>query len=222
MHRPTDRIDEVAQAICIHVGWDKTLAVEVVERLADYNFDTVIDEHVAQQNEFRAAFVAEYCTCYGCGTYIGYETDRRERPNIIRSLSYEDQEKYRHLCDDCRIKEFPELHKPLPPCDLCGSLPSKYVGLNTCLCPACNTTENKRENRRVYNQNNRTHKLGLQSTLTLSEWLEILEKHNYMCAYCKNQPFEEMDHVIPVHLGGGTIASNVVPSCSNCNQSKRY
>lgn len=37
------------------------------------------------------------------------------------------------------------------------------------------------------------------------------------CIYCDG-PFEEMDHVIPVGLGGHHVISNVAPSCAPCNR----
>ena len=37
------------------------------------------------------------------------------------------------------------------------------------------------------------------------------------CIYCDG-PFQEMDHLIPVGLGGHHVISNVAPSCAPCNR----
>ena len=62
------------------------------------------------------------------------------------------------------------------------------------------------------------------NTLTSKEWLDILEAHNYRCAYCdiefevENMPTK--DHVIPLSKGGHNTKENVVPSCRSCNSKK--
>ena len=58
-------------------------------------------------------------------------------------------------------------------------------------------------------------------TLTRAQWIEIKEKYNHKCAYCHRQMTRlEMDHVIPLSLGGMHTAENVVPACRTCNASK--
>ena len=47
----------------------------------------------------------------------------------------------------------------------------------------------------------------------------IMERDNYICAYCGNAA-DEMDHVVPRHLGGLDIPSNLVAACSRCNNLK--
>jgi hypothetical protein len=72
---------------------------------------------------------------------------------------------------------------------------------------------------RININNNRTRELGLPSTLRLDEWLLILARFNYKCAYCGGK-FESLDHIVPVCQGGGTTAVNVVPACRPCNNRK--
>lgn len=62
------------------------------------------------------------------------------------------------------------------------------------------------------------------ATLTADEWREIMEQHDYHCAYC-GKPFSEslpvtQDHVIPLSKGGNHTKDNVVPACKPCNSSK--
>ena len=62
------------------------------------------------------------------------------------------------------------------------------------------------------------------NTLTAEEWLDILEKHNYRCAYCgiefdcENLPTR--DHIIPISKGGNNTKDNIVPACKSCNAKK--
>lgn len=63
------------------------------------------------------------------------------------------------------------------------------------------------------------------NTLTAQEWADILEAHNYRCAYCdvefevENMPHR--DHIIPISKGGDNIKENVMPACKSCNSRKR-
>lgn len=46
-----------------------------------------------------------------------------------------------------------------------------------------------------------------------------------ICHYCgKKFPPEEltMDHIVPLSRGGRSTKGNIVPSCRNCNQEKKY
>jgi 5-methylcytosine-specific restriction endonuclease McrA len=57
-------------------------------------------------------------------------------------------------------------------------------------------------------------------TITMPEWLAILDEHNHACAYCKSSGLPlEIDHVIPLSKGGKHCPSNIVPACKPCNSS---
>jgi len=62
------------------------------------------------------------------------------------------------------------------------------------------------------------------NTLTAKEWEDILEKHNYRCAYCgiefdcENLPTK--DHVMPISKGGNNVRENIIPACKSCNSKK--
>ena len=47
----------------------------------------------------------------------------------------------------------------------------------------------------------------------------VMERDKYTCVYCGN-PAEEVDHVIPQHLGGHDYPSNLVAACKRCNYIK--
>ena len=75
------------------------------------------------------------------------------------------------------------------------------------------------ERRRVQSALFKSRARGSVSTLTLAEWLGILEHFDYKCAYCKGS-FKVIEHIIALKHGGGTVATNVVPSCYECNAKK--
>lgn len=56
-------------------------------------------------------------------------------------------------------------------------------------------------------------------SLSAQDWAEILDRNDYRCSYC-GDPWEEVDHVLPVKLGGPLSYWNVTPSCKRCNQRK--
>lgn len=109
-------------------------------------------------------------------------------------------------------------------CGLCGSsylrLPESYHtgAFDVGVCKSCKT-QHQKENSRLSANLNRTTKANLPSTLTLSEWLAILDAHDHSCAYCGGD-FEAIEHVIPVAQGGGTTSDNCVPTCKSCNSKK--
>ena len=65
----------------------------------------------------------------------------------------------------------------------------------------------------------RVRKLGNGAGLTKGEWEQILIDHDYKCAYCED-PYEHLDHILPVSKGGPHLKDNVQPLCSWCNSMK--
>ena len=62
------------------------------------------------------------------------------------------------------------------------------------------------------------------NTLTFKEWLDILKKYHFKCAYCGKEfdlfTIPERDHIIPISKGGNNIKENIIPACRNCNARK--
>jgi hypothetical protein len=77
----------------------------------------------------------------------------------------------------------------------------------------------RREANAVKRHNERAIEAGCQATLTITQWINTLDYYEWRCAYCEG-PYEELEHRIPIILGGGTIAINCVPSCRPCNRTK--
>lgn len=61
---------------------------------------------------------------------------------------------------------------------------------------------------------------GREATLTLEEWNDAIKHFNGMCAYCKEEKYDVLEHFVPSCLGGGTTANNCVPACNSCNSKK--
>lgn len=60
--------------------------------------------------------------------------------------------------------------------------------------------------------------------LTKAERQQVYEKYDGRCAYCGEKlEYEDMqvDHLIPLRLGGADDMSNYMPSCRTCNHYKR-
>ena len=75
------------------------------------------------------------------------------------------------------------------------------------------------EARRAGKQRKRARRYGLRAELECHQWLYLLAAWRGRCAYC-GQPFETMDHIVPLANGGGTTKTNVVPCCHECNRAK--
>jgi len=64
---------------------------------------------------------------------------------------------------------------------------------------------------------------GIDATLTLVQWVEILHNSQGICFYCTTfvgYRSLTLEHVTPLAKGGGTTAENVVAACLPCNVSK--
>lgn len=60
--------------------------------------------------------------------------------------------------------------------------------------------------------------------LTKKERQQVYEKYNGHCAYCgKELDIKDMqvDHMIPLRLGGADDMTNYMPACRQCNHYKR-
>lgn len=88
-----------------------------------------------------------------------------------------------------------------------------------------NKTETGKANNQRGNIKRRAKFKEIINTLTFDEWLNILKKYKYRCAYCgkKFDLFDRptRDHIIPLTKGGDNIKENIVPACQSCN-SKKY
>ena len=82
----------------------------------------------------------------------------------------------------------------------------------------------KKQNRQRANDydKRRYHRLRASGgDMTEDEWSEIVKRYDHRCLCCGKQgePLD-LDHVIPVSLGGRHEAENVQPLCGRCNRIK--
>jgi 5-methylcytosine-specific restriction endonuclease McrA len=101
-------------------------------------------------------------------------------------------------------------------CPVCGKRTMEWTykfACNECYvrCPEQST---------VAYHNYRAQDMGLPATLTVIQWLQTVKHFNSMCAYCLRKPYTDLEHYIPLTLGGGTTASNCIPACRECNARK--
>src|SRR5260221_3648774 len=72
----------------------------------------------------------------------------------------------------------------------------------------------------VSGNNTRSKREGATGIITEQEWIFILEKHEYKCASCREQRKLEIEHVVPIKLGGANVVENIQPLCHRCNMRK--
>lgn len=85
-------------------------------------------------------------------------------------------------------------------------------------CSQCYAPERKHELRRVTANLRRAQKEGAPATLTIKQWIHILDHFNWKCAYC-SRDFQVLEHIVSV-THAGTTALNCVPACLACNRHK--
>jgi 5-methylcytosine-specific restriction endonuclease McrA len=79
------------------------------------------------------------------------------------------------------------------------------------------------ERTRVRNRNRRARRVGAEGTHTLEEVLCLLDSQDNKCACCQVELTEEtreLDHVMPLILGGTNSIENLQWLCQFCNSSK--
>lgn len=111
-------------------------------------------------------------------------------------------------------------------CSICGG--NRYTFVNRTntqgqkasdVCHLCNGSILKTVNR----HNNRARNRGLIATLTCAQWIEILQKSEGYCIYCKeHEGCDQLtpDHIVPISKGGANSADNIVAACFFCNSGK--
>lgn len=66
----------------------------------------------------------------------------------------------------------------------------------------------------------RAKRIGQAASLTFDEWAETLSYFNLRCAFCQTEPYEVLEHFIPIIHGGPSSVFNCVPACETCNAMK--
>lgn len=87
-------------------------------------------------------------------------------------------------------------------------------------CPLCRIQDRNREHHTVITALSCARKHNAPATLLLEEWMQTLQDHKGLCAYCNIRPYQVLEHFIPLP-NGGTVRYNCVPACKSCNGAKR-
>lgn len=66
----------------------------------------------------------------------------------------------------------------------------------------------------------RARKIAANGSFTGAEWLELLSRSGYVCAYCGGPGPLEADHRVPLARGGTNFIDNILPACRSCNGRK--
>lgn len=73
----------------------------------------------------------------------------------------------------------------------------------------------------IANHRVRARRAGLLATLTVAEWMTLVEQCGYRCLACGDQPDTlSIGHVIPHSRGGPLTRDNVQPLCMPCNRAQ--
>jgi 5-methylcytosine-specific restriction endonuclease McrA len=81
--------------------------------------------------------------------------------------------------------------------------------------------EEVREYRRVAVRNRRARRNYVEGKITTAEWEELKDKYGNKCLRCGRTDAKlELDHVVPLALGGKHSIENAQPLCRSCNASK--
>lgn len=76
------------------------------------------------------------------------------------------------------------------------------------------------ELRRVYRRNRRAREENAAGSHTVGDIKAICRKQRHLCFYCKMKKIEEIDHFIPLKMGGTNYPDNLRATCRSCNRRK--
>ena len=71
------------------------------------------------------------------------------------------------------------------------------------------------------NQKQKARKLLLPNTLTIIQWEIIKNDFSNRCAYCGKEKPLAQEHFLALSKDGEYTTNNIIPSCRNCNSSKK-
>jgi 5-methylcytosine-specific restriction endonuclease McrA len=78
------------------------------------------------------------------------------------------------------------------------------------------------EKRRINQNRRRVRKVGNGGIHSIQEWNNLINFYGKICLSCGSKPKRlEIDHVVPLALGGSDFISNIQPLCKRCNSKKQ-
>lgn len=156
----------------------------------------------AQCRECRHAYTATHRE--------GHREDEKERARLWRTGNAERHRQYTKNWiskNSERVKEYKQVYRSTN-FEKIREFSKKWKGLNW-------------EKVLTWSRTRRAKKKGNGGTITATEWQSVLEKYSNKCLYpgC-NRTDIQMDHVVPLALGGTHTIDNVQPLCKHHNNSK--
>jgi 5-methylcytosine-specific restriction endonuclease McrA len=83
-------------------------------------------------------------------------------------------------------------------------------------------TDWKETVRVIVSQNYRAKRRNLSSRVYTLEWEVVLAKCGYRCVKCGETDWLQMDHIIPLKLGGAHSRFNIQPLCQWCHKARSH
>lgn len=78
-----------------------------------------------------------------------------------------------------------------------------------------------RQRTQVHSNHQRALRIGRESSFHWIDWVDVLERFHYRCAYCgAGDCLLDVEHIEPVFCGGKNIVGNIAPACRPCNAQK--
>lgn len=73
---------------------------------------------------------------------------------------------------------------------------------------------------RAIRHRRRAREVAAEGSFTSREWLELVERHGWRCAYRGEGGPLQPDHRTPLSRGGTNFIENILPACRLCNLRK--
>lgn len=77
-----------------------------------------------------------------------------------------------------------------------------------------------KDKRRVIDHNYRARIRGAEGSLTAEVMNKVFAIYGKICLKCGSDKSIEIDHVVPLSLGGSNLFENLQPLCKSCNSAK--
>lgn len=150
--------------------------------------------------------------CYACGLFL--PLDR----------FYKDSRRWngvRNICKECdHRRRYPESTKSGPTVRVVYASKSEKARAHHLARIERDPEGVKARNRRL-RAARRARERGAETCLITQRDLDrLVRRHGGLCAYCRDSPWAQWDHVIPLVRGGRHAIGNLVPVCRRCNYSK--
>ena len=193
-----EHLDDLRRAVAQHTRWSRHAIAHLLAALQATDWNAFFDRQEARR---VAHLETRRFVCSACDGQFPY-TQLHTLDDVPATHGV--------CCMACaeRIRTAYRRH-----CCLCAQpYWARQIHERSMLCATCSTPERFREQQRMQVQCQRAEDRGNAATLTLPQWLAILDYFRDTCAYCQH-PVQAMDHLVPISAGGGTTATNCVPSC---------